>query len=112
MNATGRLPAVLLLHLKMQVRITVSDERLAAHAPVDTTGVVRHIELHPIDRTRWLQQSVETIFVLHYAPMVLVQIDEDETDSGVGPGMIAVEVVTCQLFTLELEIRGAPELVW
>ena len=40
MNTTGRLPAVLLLHLKMQVRITVSDECLVAHAPVDITGVV------------------------------------------------------------------------
>ena len=105
MNATGRLPAVLSLHLKMQVRITVSDERLAAHAQVDTSGVVRHIELHPIDRARWLQQSAETIFVLHYAPTVLVQIDEDETDTGLGPGMIAVEAVTCQPFTLELELE-------
>ena len=89
----------------MQVRITVSDERLAAHAPVDTSGVVRHIELHPIDRARWLQQSAETIFVLHYAPTVLVQIDEDETDTGLGPGMIAIEAVTCQPFTLELELE-------
>ena len=105
MNTTGRLPAVLSLHLKMQVRITVSDERLAAHAPVDTSGVVRHIELHPIDRARWLQQWAETIFVLHYAPTVLVQIDEDETDTGLGPGMIAVEAVTCQPFTLELELE-------
>ena len=40
MNTTGRLPAVLLLHMKIQVRVTVSDERLAAHAPVDTTGIV------------------------------------------------------------------------
>ena len=105
MNTTGRLPAVLALHLKMQVRITVSDERLAAHAPVDTSGVVRHIELHPIDHARWLQQSAETIFVLHYAPTVLVQIDEDETDTGLGPGMIAVEAVTCQPFTLALELE-------
>ena len=29
MNTTGRLPAVLLIHIKMQVRITVSDERPA-----------------------------------------------------------------------------------
>ena len=39
MNTTGRLPAVLLLHLDMRVRITLSDECLAAHAPVDTVGV-------------------------------------------------------------------------
>ena len=32
MNTTGRLPAVLLLHINMKVRITVSDERLAGKA--------------------------------------------------------------------------------
>ena len=37
MNTTGRLPAVLLVHLKMQVRITVSDERLGALAENDTS---------------------------------------------------------------------------
>ena len=105
MNTTGRLPAVLLLHLKMQVRITVSDERLAAHAPVDTSGIVRNIELHPIDRTRWLQQTSEAIFVLHHAPTVLVQIDEDETDTGLGPGIVAIEAVTCQPFSIELELE-------
>ena len=105
MNTTGRLPAVLLLHLKMQVRITVSDARLAARAPVDTTGVVRNIELHPIDRARWLQQSSEAIFVLHHAPTVLVQMDEDETDSGLGPGIVVVETVTCQPFTVEIELE-------
>ena len=105
MNTTGRLPAVLLLHIKMQVRITVSDERLAGRAPVDTTGVVRNIELHPIDRARWLQQSSEAIFVLHHAPPVLVRIDEDETESGLGPGVVAVEAVTSQPFTVEVELE-------
>ena len=105
MNTTGRLPAVLLVHLKMQVRITVSDERLAAHAPVDTIGVVQNIELHPIDRARWLQESTETIFVLHYAPTVLMHINEDETDTGLGPGIVAVEAVTCQPFSVELELE-------
>ena len=42
MNTTGRLPAVLLVHLKMRVRITVSDERQIAQAPVDTTGIVQN----------------------------------------------------------------------
>ena len=42
MNTTGRLPAVLLVHLKMQVRITVSDERLTAYAPVYTIGVAQN----------------------------------------------------------------------
>ena len=105
MNTTGRLPAVLLLHIKMRIRITVSDERLAAHAPVDTTAVVRDIELHPINRARWLPQSSEAIFVLHHAPTVLVQMDEDETDSGLGPGIVAVETVACQPFTVEIELE-------
>ena len=104
MNTTGRLPAVLLLHMNMQVRITVSDERLAAHAPVDTTGVVRHIELAPIDRARWLQQKSDAIFVLHNAPTALVQIDDGTTDTGLGPGIVAVEVVKCQPFTIEVEL--------
>ena len=105
MNTTGRLPAVLLVHLKMQVRITVSDERLAAHAPVDTIGIVQNIELHPIDRARWLQLTSEAIFVLHHAPTVLVQIDDNDTDTGLGPGIVAVETVTCQPFTIELELE-------
>ena len=105
MNTTGRLPAVLLLHINMQVRITVSDERLAGKAPVDTTAVVRNIELHPIDRARWLQQTSEAIFVLHQAPTVLVRIDEDETESGLEPGVVAVETVTSQPFTIELELQ-------
>ena len=105
MNTTRQLPAVLLLHLKMQIRITVSDERLAAHAPVDTIGIVRNIELHPIDRARWLQQTSEAIVVLHHAPTVLVQIDEDETDTGLGPGIVAIEAVTCQPFSIELELE-------
>ena len=46
MNTTGRLPAVLLVHVKMQARATVSDERLAAHAPVDNLAIARHIELY------------------------------------------------------------------
>ena len=107
MNTTGRLPAVFLVHLKMQVRITVSDQRLAAQAPVDTTGIVQNIELHPIDRARWLQLTSDAIFVLHYAPTVLVQIDENETDTGLGPGIVAVEAVTCQPFTIELELEDS-----
>ena len=114
MNTTGRLPAVMLLHLKMQVRITCSDERLAAHAPVDTTGVVRNIELHPTDRTRWLQHTPEAIFVLHYAPTVLLKIDEDETDTGLGPGIVAIELSHHYPFLLSSswKLKGAPDPVY
>lgn len=102
MNSTGRLPAVLLLHVKMQVRITVTV--CPCQAPVDSTGVVRNIELHPFDRARWLQHSSEAIFVLHHAPIVLVQIDGDTTDTGLGPGVIAVEAVICEPFAVEIEL--------
>ncbi len=36
---------------------------------------------------------------------VLVRIDEDETVSGLGPGIIAVETVTSQPFTVEVELE-------
>ena len=48
-NTSGRLPTVLLVHLKMQARITVSDERLTANASVDATGIVQNIEVDSID---------------------------------------------------------------
>ena len=34
-----------------------------------------------------------------------MQTDEDETDTGLGPGIIAVEAVTCQPFSIELELE-------
>ena len=74
MDTTGRLPAVLLAHNTMHVRCTVTVCR--CQAPVDTTGVVQHIELHPVDRLRWQRDEVDSIFVLHHAPTVLVKIDE------------------------------------
>ena len=78
---------------------------LLAKPQVDTTGVVRNIELHPIDRARWLQQSSEAIFALHHAPTVLVRIDEDETERGLGLGVVAVETVTSLPFTVEVELE-------
>ena len=84
--------------------LQVPNERLAAHAPVDTTGDVQHIELHPIDRARWMQQTYEPIFILHHAPTVLVQIHEDESDTGLGAGIVAVEAIQCQPFTLDVEL--------
>ena len=58
-----------------------------------------------MDRVRWLQHTLEAMFVLHHAPTVLVQIDDDDTDTGLGPGIVAVEAVTCQPFTIELELE-------
>ena len=44
--------------------------------------------------------------VLHHAPTVLVQIDDLESmNAGLGPGVVAVEAVTCQPFTVDLELQ-------
>ena len=74
MNTTGRLPAMLLVCKTMRVRCTVTVCR--RQAPVDSTGVVHHVELDPIDRTRW-QQDTDTgsLLVLHHAPTILVKLD-------------------------------------
>ncbi len=105
MNATGRLPAVLLVCKTMRVRFTVSVCR--SQAPVDSTGVVQHVELNPEDRARWLQKPEEHMFVLRHAPTVLVKIDDSETDTGLGPGVIAVDKSLCEPFSVELEIDDA-----
>ena len=34
-----------------------------------------------------------------------MQIDDNDTDTGLGPGIVAVETVTCQPFTIELELE-------
>ncbi len=78
-----------------------------AQATADSTGVVQHIELHPEDRARWLQKPEEHTFVLRHAPTVLVKIDDSETDTGLGPGVIAVDKSLCEPFSVELEIDDA-----
>ena len=35
----------------------------------------------------------------------MVQIDDKDTDTGLGRGIVAVEPVTCQPFTIELELE-------
>ena len=89
MNTTGRLPAELLVCKTMRVRCTVTVCR--CQAPVDTTGVVQHIELNPADRLRWQQDEIDSVFVLHHAPTILVKIDGSDKDTGLGPGVIAVD---------------------
>ena len=105
MNITGRLPAVLLVHKKMRVRCTVTVCR--CQAPVDTTGVVQHIELHPLDRARWEQDGADSIVVLHHAPTVLVKIDGHTRDTGLGAGILAVEKHLCEPFSIELELKDS-----
>ena len=58
----------------------------------------------PIDRARWLQLTSDAIFVLHHAPTVLVKIDDNDTDFGLGPGIVAMDAVTSLPFTIELEL--------
>ena len=96
MNSMGRLPGVALLHVRMKVRITATV--CPCQAPVDTVGVVKSIELSPLDRARWQQQPAETMFLLHEAPTVLFEIDDNTTDTGLGPGVVAVDA--CKSMTL------------
>ena len=113
MNITGRLPAVLLLHTNMQVRCTTTI--CPCQAPVDTIGVVQNIELHSFDRERWQQHQSHAepgapehgrgIFILHHAPTVLVKIDENTIDAGLGPGVIAVDKCLCQTFFTDVELE-------
>ena len=49
-NTTGRLPAVALFHRKMHIRLAVTI--CPATAPMDTQGVIEHIELDASDRIR------------------------------------------------------------
>ena len=102
MNSTGRLPAVGLFHVGMNVRFTVTV--CPCQAPVDTVGVIQHIELHNVDRLRWLQHQSDAIFLLHHMPTILVKIEDDETDTGLGPGIVAVEATTSLPFSLTLQV--------
>ena len=103
MNATGRLPAVLLIHVKMRVRCTVTVCR--EQAPVDTMATVQSIELHAHDRSRWEQHRSDAVFVLHHAPTVLVMIDDNHLDTGLGPGIIAVHTHLSEPFSIEVELN-------
>ena len=102
MNITGRLPAVLLVCRTMHVRCTITVCR--CQAPVDTAGVVQHIELNPADRLRWQQHKADSVFVLHHAPTILVKLDNSDKDTGLGPGVIAVDEHLCQPFTTDLDL--------
>ena len=66
--------------------------------------MVQHIELNPVDRLRWQQDEVDSVFVLHHAPTILVKIDNSDKDTGLGPGVIAVDKHLCQPFATELDL--------
>ena len=91
MNTTGRLPAVALLHVHMRVRVTVTV--CPCQAPVDTSATIKHIELDALDRVRWQQQSSGSMVVLSRMPTVLLQLDDNVADTGLGPGVVAVGAV-------------------
>ena len=96
MNNTGRLPAVLLVSVSMRVRCAMTVCR--RQVPVDTVGTVHSIELHASDRMRLLQDSTDAIVVLHHPPTILVKIGDNDQDTGLGPGIIAVEKQLCEPF--------------
>ena len=107
MNATGRLPAIAAFHVQMRVRCT--NTICPCQAPVDTVGTIKAIELCPGDRARWAQQRSTSIFVLAEMPTVLVQIDDNERDTGLGPGVIAVKAKMCEPFAVSVEIPSQGE---
>jgi hypothetical protein len=71
---------------------------------VATTGTITNIELGVMDRARWQSQSSDSIFLLHQMPTVLVRIDDDNTDTGLGPGVVAVKAVMSEPFAVTVEI--------
>ena len=105
MNTTGRLPAVLLVCKTMRVRCTTTVCR--CEAPVDSNGVIQHIELNPADRLRWQHDEVASVFVLHHAPTILVKIDNSDKDTGLGIGIIAVTKHLCEPFSTDLELTSS-----
>ena len=44
------------------------------------------------------------MFVLHHPPTILVKIDDNDQDTGLGPGIIAVAKHLCEPFTTEVEL--------
>ena len=105
MNTTGRLPAVAIFHRKMNIRLTVTI--CPATAPVDTQGVIEHIELDAVDRIRWARNKTQPFFVLHMPPTLLVKLDDVAVDLGLGPGIIAVEAKLSEPFKVTVEIPSS-----
>ena len=69
-----------------------------------STGIVQHIELSPANHLRWQQTECDSMFVLHHPPIILVKLDDNNQDTGLGPGIIAVEKQLCEPFYTELEV--------
>ena len=57
-----------------------------------------------LDRLRWQQHKADSVFVLHHAPTILVSLDNSDKDTGLGPGVIAVDKHLCQPFATEVDL--------
>ena len=44
------------------------------------------------------------MFVLNHPPIILVKLDDNNQDIGLGPGIVAVEKQLCEPFYAELEV--------
>ena len=50
------------------------------------------------------KNKCDSMFVLHHPPIILVKLDDNNQDTGLGPGIIAVEKQLCEPFHAELEV--------
>ena len=73
MNTTGRLPSIAMLHISMQVRLTMQVE--PPHAVNDSTGEVLGVDLHPED-ARIATEHASMQVLRHLPQAVLVRLDD------------------------------------
>ena len=85
----------------MPMKMFLPFQRSGGH---HSTGIVQHIELSPANHLRWQQTECDSMFVLHHPPIILVKLDDNNQDTGLGPGIIAVEKQLCEPFYTELEV--------
>ena len=77
MNDTGRMPGVALLHVGMEVRLTVTVE--PPHCVVDCTGTILGFDLHPEDSaeaTSAAEHGRPLCFLRRLPHTVLVKLDD------------------------------------
>ena len=58
----------------------------------------------PTDRLPWRQDEIEFVFILHHAPSILKNIDNCDNDTGLGPGVIAVDKHVCEPDATDLKL--------
>ena len=89
MNRTGRLPGIALLHVHMQIRVTLTI--CPKMAPVDSTGTIVNIELQPADGQRLDPRAAAPMVLLRHLPTVFAKLDDVEEDTCLGPGVITIQ---------------------